>query len=81
VFGKNIDKSKVEMRAGMEHFFFQVFKFFYIAIRSSMKLDDVLEVLPMFMPKTFLGQFVFIWGHVNNAPKHLAKFPLGSIII
>jgi hypothetical protein len=35
----------------------------------------------MFMLETFLEQFVFIWGHVNNAPKHLTNFPLGSIII
>jgi hypothetical protein len=28
-----------------------------------MKLEDLLKVLPMFMPKTFLEWFVFIWGH------------------
>jgi hypothetical protein len=44
-----------------------------------MKLEDVLEVLPMLMLKTFLEQFSF--GDMNNAPKHLAKFPLGLIII
>jgi hypothetical protein len=27
-----------------------------------MKLEDVLEVLPMLMPKSFLDWFVFIWG-------------------
>jgi hypothetical protein len=27
-----------------------------------MKLENVLEVLPLFMPKSFLDQFVFIWG-------------------
>jgi hypothetical protein len=27
-----------------------------------MKLEDVLEVLPMFMLESFLDQFVFIWG-------------------
>jgi hypothetical protein len=28
-----------------------------------MKLEDVLEVLSMFMPKNFMDWFVFIWGH------------------
>jgi hypothetical protein len=28
-----------------------------------MKLEDVLEVLPMLMPESFLDQFPFIWGH------------------
>jgi hypothetical protein len=28
-----------------------------------MKLEDVLEVFPMLMPKSFLDRFVFIWGH------------------
>jgi hypothetical protein len=27
-----------------------------------MKLEDVLEVLPMLMPKNFMDQFIFIWG-------------------
>jgi hypothetical protein len=27
-----------------------------------MKLEDVPKVLPMFVLKTFLGWFVFIWG-------------------
>jgi len=62
VFGKNIDRSIMEVKVGVEHFLSQVFKYFYIAIWSCMKLEDVLEVLPMLMPKTFLEQFVFIWG-------------------
>jgi hypothetical protein len=62
VFGKNIDGSIMEVKVGVEHFLSQVFKYFYIAIWSCMKLEDVLEVLPMLMPKTFLEQFVFIWG-------------------
>jgi hypothetical protein len=52
----------MEVKVGVEHFLSQVFKYFYIAIWSCMKLEDVLEVLPMLMPKTFLEQFVFIWG-------------------
>jgi hypothetical protein len=60
VFGRNIDRSKVKV--GAEQFFSQVFKYFYIAIWSCMKLEDVLEVLPMFIPETFLEWFVFIWG-------------------
>jgi len=62
VFGKNIDRSIMEVKVGVEHFLSQVFKYFYIAIWSCMKLEDVLEVLPMLMPKTFLEQFVFVWG-------------------
>jgi len=27
-----------------------------------MKLEDVLKVLPMFMPKNFMDEFIFIWG-------------------
>jgi hypothetical protein len=27
-----------------------------------MKLEDVLEVLPMFMLESFLDWFIFIWG-------------------
>jgi hypothetical protein len=28
-----------------------------------MLLKDVLEILPLLMPKTFVDQFVFVWGH------------------
>ncbi len=28
-----------------------------------MKLEDVLEVLPMLMTKIFVDWFIFIWGH------------------
>jgi hypothetical protein len=62
MFGKNIDKSKVEVRDGIEHFFSNVFNKFYIAIWSCMKLEDVLEAFPMLMLKKFV-EFVFIWGH------------------
>jgi hypothetical protein len=27
-----------------------------------MLLEDVLEILPLLMPKTFINQFVFVWG-------------------
>jgi hypothetical protein len=62
VFGKHIDMNKVEVRKGVQHFLSQAFKYFYIAIWSCVKLEDVLEVLPMLNPKTFLEWFVFIWG-------------------
>jgi hypothetical protein len=28
-----------------------------------MLLEDVLQILPLLMPKTFVTQFVFAWGH------------------
>jgi hypothetical protein len=62
MFGKNIDRSKIEVRIRVEHFFVNAFKKFHITIWSYMKLKDVLEVPPMLMPKTFVGWFVFIWG-------------------
>ncbi len=62
VFGRNIDKSKVEVRARVKHFLVHAFEMFYIPIWSCMKLKDVLEVLPMFIPNMFVDQFVFIWG-------------------
>jgi hypothetical protein len=62
VFGRNIDKNKVEVRIGVEHFISNVFKKFYIAIWPCMKLEDVLEVLPMLMLEKFMDEFVFIWG-------------------
>ncbi len=53
--------SKVEMKVGVEHFLFKVFNYFYIVIWFCMKLEDVLEVLPMLIPKNLLD-LVFIWG-------------------
>ncbi len=50
VFEKNIDKSKVEVRDGIEHFLSKDLKKFYIVIWSCMKLEDVLEVFIMSMP-------------------------------
>jgi hypothetical protein len=63
MFRRNIDISKVEIRAGVEHFLSNAFKRFYIVIWYYMKLEDVLEVLPMLMPEKFLNEFIFIWGH------------------
>jgi hypothetical protein len=68
------------VRAGMEHFLYKTFNYFHIAIWSCMKFEDVLEVLPMFIPENYLQQFVFIWGH-EQCSKHLVKFPLNPIII
>jgi len=62
VFGINVDKAKVEVKARVEDFLAKAFEKFYIAIWSCMKLEDVLEVFPMLMPENFMDQFVFIWG-------------------
>jgi len=61
MFGINIDKSKVKVRARMKHFFTRTFEKFYITIWSRMKLEDVLEVFPMLILNRFMDQFVFIW--------------------
>jgi hypothetical protein len=52
----------MEVGARVEHFLFKVFNYFYIVIWFYMKLEDGLEVFPMFIPQNFLEQFVFIWG-------------------
>jgi hypothetical protein len=54
VFRRNIDKSKVKVKARMKHFLTHAFEKFYIAIWSCMKLEDVLKVLPMLIPNTFM---------------------------
>jgi hypothetical protein len=46
VFGKNVDKTKVKVRARVENFLNKAFQKFHIAIWSCMKLENVLEVLP-----------------------------------
>ncbi len=46
----------------MKHFFAHTFEKFYITIWSCMKLEYVLEVLPMLIPHMIVDQFVFIWG-------------------
>ncbi len=63
MFGRNVNKAKVEIRAKMEDFLAKAFEKFYVAIWSCMKLEDVLEVFQMFMPNFFVDWFVFIWGH------------------
>jgi len=63
VFRKNVDKTKMEVRIGVEFFFNKSFQKFHIIIWSCMKFGDVLEVFPMFMLESFLDQFIFIWGH------------------
>jgi hypothetical protein len=62
MFGRNVDKAKLEVRFGLENFLAKAFKKFYIAIWSCMKLEDVLEILPMLMFDNFMDWFVFIWG-------------------
>jgi hypothetical protein len=77
VFGKNIDKNKVEVRVGVEHFLSNVLKKFYIAICSCMKLEDVLEVLMMLMLEKFVDEFVFIWG-CEQCSNFFGQIILGS---
>ncbi len=60
IFGRNVDKAKVEIRARVQYFLAKTFEKFYVRICSCMKLEDVLEVLPMFMPSNFMDWFVFI---------------------
>jgi hypothetical protein len=67
----------VEFRARVEDFLTKAFEKFYITIWSCMKLEDVLEVLPMFMPKNFMDQFVFIWGH-EQCSKMVSQISLES---
>ncbi len=42
-----------------------------------MKLEDVLEVLPMLMPKSFLDWFIFFWG-CEQCSKIYGEISLGS---
>jgi len=60
VFGKNVDKTKMEVKDEVENFMSKAFQKFHIAIWSYMKLEDVLKVFPMLMPKSFLYWFIFI---------------------
>jgi hypothetical protein len=62
VFGRNVDKAKMEVKAGMEDAFVKAFEKIYITIWSCMKLGDLLEILPMFMPENFVNRFIFICG-------------------
>jgi len=72
MFGINIDLTKVEVRARMEHFLSMAFENFYIRIWSCMKLEDVLKVLPILMPNFFFGISLCLVGAMNNAPRLLA---------
>jgi hypothetical protein len=56
-------KFDLEICVGVQHFLSQAFEYFYIVIWLCMSLEDVLEILPLLMPKTFINQFVFVWGH------------------
>ncbi len=79
VFGKNVNKTKVKVKVGMENFLNKTFQKFHIVVWYCVKLEDVLEVLPMLMPKSFLD-CSFSFGDVNNVPKYMVKFHLGPII-
>jgi len=60
VFERNINNSKVEVKVGVEHFLSTTFNYFYVAIWFCMKLEDALEVFPMFILENFLDWFIFI---------------------
>jgi hypothetical protein len=36
-----------------------------------MLLEDVLEILPLLMPKTLINQFVFVWGREQCTTQHV----------
>jgi hypothetical protein len=61
--GKNLNVTKLEIHARIHDFLARAFENFYIDIWSCMLLEDVLQILPLLMPKTFVIQFVFVWGH------------------
>jgi hypothetical protein len=44
MFGRNVDKTKVEVRARVEIFLAKAFEKFYVTIWSFIKLENVLEV-------------------------------------
>jgi len=46
-----LKNSKVEMKVGVEHFLSTTFNYFYITIWFCIKLEDALEVFPMFIPE------------------------------
>jgi hypothetical protein len=80
MFGRNVDKAKVEVKVGVEDFLTKAFEKYYIVIWSCMKLEDVLKVLPMFMLENCMDRFVFL-RDVNNVPRWLVKFHPSPIII
>jgi hypothetical protein len=54
MFGRNIDKNKVEVRTRVKHFLAHAFEKFYIIIWYCIKLEDVLKVLPMLISDTLM---------------------------
>jgi hypothetical protein len=58
--GKNLDVSKLEICAKVQHVMSWAFEHFYIVIWSCMLLKDGFEILPLLMLKTFIDQFVFV---------------------
>jgi hypothetical protein len=54
MFGRNVDKAKMEVRAKVWDSLVKAFEKFYVTIWSCMKLEDVLEVLPMHMLENFM---------------------------
>jgi len=74
---KNLDVSKLEICARVQHFLSWAFEHFYIVIWLCM-LEDVFEILLLLMPKTLIDQFVFVWGHeqmhYNNRSIHTLSY-------
>jgi hypothetical protein len=62
MFGRNVDKAKVEVKVGVEDFLTKAFEKYCIVIWSCMKLEDVVKVLPMLMLENFMDRFVFLRG-------------------
>jgi hypothetical protein len=54
MFGKNVDKTKMEIKVEVVNFLSKAFQKFHIAIWSCVKLEDVLEIFPMLMLESFL---------------------------
>jgi hypothetical protein len=62
LFGRNIDKNKMKVRARVKFFLTTTFQKNYVVIWFCMKLEDVLEVLPLLMPNVFFGLIHFHLG-------------------
>jgi hypothetical protein len=72
-----LTRPKWKLKLKWKIFFVKEFEKIYITIWSCMKRQDVLEVLPMLMPKKFMDQFVFIWG-CEQCSKMVSQISLGS---
>ncbi len=71
-------RAKLKLRLEFQSFSFQWFKKVpQIAIWFCMKFEDVLEVLPMLMPKKFVNEFIFIWKS-KQCLKTFGQITLGS---